>query len=84
MLGIFSQAATNDQSVNTHAGVVNVADSKWGFAEFPAPGDTKKHLLSELTDPELLEDNEKDAGDKADTKSTPQPIHLKDFWMPDK
>eukprot|EP00603_Paraphysomonas_imperforata_P011198 CAMPEP_0114482636 /NCGR_PEP_ID=MMETSP0104-20121206/18391_1 /TAXON_ID=37642 ORGANISM="Paraphysomonas imperforata, Strain PA2" /NCGR_SAMPLE_ID=MMETSP0104 /ASSEMBLY_ACC=CAM_ASM_000202 /LENGTH=85 /DNA_ID=CAMNT_0001658441 /DNA_START=87 /DNA_END=341 /DNA_ORIENTATION=+ len=59
--------------------VVNV-DETTGLVEFPAPGDTKKHLLPVYDDPE--ESLLKKSGAEANSKKNVQ--NSDEYWMPDK
>ena len=61
--------------------VIIKVDPVTGYAEFPTPGDSKKHLLPIFIDPE--EDNitpemVEDSGER-DFNS-----QVRDFWMPDR
>jgi hypothetical protein len=58
--------------------VIIRVDPAWGFSEFPAPGDTKKHLLPILIDPEDVAVVDDNAVEKIDSRPA------KEFWMPDK
>lgn len=53
-------------------------DPVWGFAEFPPPGDTKKHTLPIFIDPEApTTTTAEDVYDKANDNKKPNSSHLK-------
>eukprot|EP01038_Epipyxis_sp_PR26KG_P010221 gene10221-13751_t len=54
-------------------------DPVWGFSEFPQPGDTKKHLLPILIDPETTVNAASESSSEQVVSS-----QLKEFWMPDR
>ena len=52
-------------------------DPVWGFAEFPPYGDSKKHTLPILIDPEAPTINPEDVTDKANDNKKPNSSQLK-------
>lgn len=61
--------------------VIIKVDPTSGYSEFPQPGDSKKHTLTILVDPE--EDNV--ALERVvDLEERDFDSQVKDFWMPDK
>jgi hypothetical protein len=52
-------------------------DPVWGFAEFPPPGDTKKHTLPIFIDPEAPTTTPEDVSDKVNDNKKPNSSHSK-------
>ena len=73
-LEMFKSSKANDA-------VIIKVDPTSGYAEFPQPGDAKKHLLSILIDPEECNVVPERIEDRNDRDFNNQ---VKDFWMPDR
>eukprot|EP01031_Cornospumella_fuschlensis_P039465 gene39465-48045_t len=65
------------------AAVIKV-DPQWGFAEFPAFGDSKKHILPHLVDPDEEAQEIKQQTEDEEEEEKLNDKRLKEFWMPDK
>jgi hypothetical protein len=61
--------------------VIIKIDPTSGYAEFPQPGDARKHLLPIFIDPEEDNITAERADDLSDRDFDNQ---VKDFWMPDR
>ena len=69
----------DNQVQDKNENVIIKVDPKSGLCEFPIPGDTKKHLLPILIDPE-----EDAVVPERITEELLGREQLKDFWMPDR